>query len=184
MRVAGGARFAVHRAYLRLRYHGPLSYMLGLLLRRKFTRAGLLVRVPGLPMVRIRNDGGHIEAANCTFFPGVRLECWTGARLIIGNGTYLNRNTEVIAAREVLIGRDCKISWDVVIMDTDQHGIGTGRPVARPIKIGDRVWIGCRAIILKGVSIGDDAVIGAGTIVTKDVPPAGVVVGPAARVIR
>lgn len=159
----------------------PLSaYLRGLVARRKFTRAGLLMIWPGGPNVTITNLGGEITVENCTFFPGVRLEVHSGGRIIIGNGTYLNRNTEIIAGREVRIGRDCQISWDVVIMDTDQHGIGGQTPVARPVTIGNRVWIGCRAIILKGVTIGDGAVIGAGAIVTKDVPPGAIVTGPAA----
>jgi acetyltransferase-like isoleucine patch superfamily enzyme len=113
-------------------------------------------------------------------FPWVRLEVWQGGRIIIGNGTYLNRNTEIIAQHEVRIGRDCMIAWDVVIMDTDQHGRDDGPPLARPVIIGNHVWIGCRALILKGVSIGDHAIIGAGAIVTHDVPPSGIVTGPAA----
>ena len=172
------------RVRQRLRRHSLLSLILGVGLRFRFTRAGLIVREPGLPFIRVRNDGGRIEVENCTFYPGVRLECWRGARITIGNGTYLNRNAEVIAQREVTIGRDCKIAWDVVIMDTDQHGVGSAPAVAAPVRIGDRVWIGCRAIILKGVTIGSGAVIGAGAIVTSDVPPDAVVVGPAAKVIR
>jgi acetyltransferase-like isoleucine patch superfamily enzyme len=114
----------------------------------------------------------------------VRLECGEGARITIGNGTYLNRGVEVVAARSVSIGRDCKIARDVIIMDTDQHALPGAELVVKPVVIGDRVWIGARAIILKGVHIGDDAVIGAGAVVTKDVPPRGVAVGPAARLIR
>jgi acetyltransferase-like isoleucine patch superfamily enzyme len=142
------------------------------------------VREPGLPLVKVHNEGGQIEVGNCNFYPGVRLECSPGARIAIGNGTYLNRNVEIVAHREVCIGRDCKIAWDVVIMDTDQHAIGDAPPVAKPVQIGDKVWIGCRAIVLKGVTIGDGAVIGAGAIVTKDVPPGAVVVGQAARIVR
>jgi acetyltransferase-like isoleucine patch superfamily enzyme len=167
-----------------MRQHSPGAYLLGLLVRRKLTRAGVIVQMPWWPLLKVRNEGGTIEVANCTFFPGVRLECWRGARIVIGNGTYLNRNTEIIAAREVTIGRDCKISWDVIIMDTDQHGFHGAEPEARPVRLGDRVWIGCRAIILKGVTIGDDAVIAAGAIVTKDVPPGAIVAGQAARIIR
>jgi acetyltransferase-like isoleucine patch superfamily enzyme len=178
------ARTLAQRIRHRLRRHSLISLLLGCTLRFRFTRAGLLVREPGLPFIKILNRGGRIEAANCTFYPGVRLECWRGALIRIGNGTYLNRNTEIIAQHQVVIGRDCKIAWDVVIMDTDQHGIGDSPPVARPVWIGDDVWIGCRAIILKGVTIGDGAVIGAGAIVTHDVPPGAVVVGQAARVIR
>ena len=172
------------RVRQRLRRHSLLSLLLGLLLRFRFSRAGLVVRVPGLPFIKIRNYGGRIEVANCTFFPGIRLECWRGARITIGNGTYLNRNVEIIAQREVTIGRDCKIAWDVIIMDTDQHGVGDAPLIPKPVRIGDRVWIGCRAIVLKGVTIGEGAVIGAGAIVTKDVPPGAVVVGQAARAIR
>jgi len=168
----------------RLRKHSLLSQLLGLWLRLRFSSAGLLVREPGLPCIKIRNDGGRLEAANCKFYPGVRLEVMRGARISIGNGTYLNRNTEIIAQQEVTIGRDCKIAWDVVIMDTDQHGIGDAEPVVKPVRIGDRVWIGCRVIVLKGVTIGDGAVIGAGAIVTRDVPPGAVAVGQPARVIR
>jgi acetyltransferase-like isoleucine patch superfamily enzyme len=168
----------------RLRRHSILSLLLGVALRFRFSRAGLIVREPGLPFIKVRNDGGRIEVENCTFYPGVRLDCWRGARITIGNGTYLNRNAEIVAQREVTIGRDCKIAWDVVIMDTDLHGLGNAPAVAAPVRIGDRVWIGCRAIVLKGVTIGSGAVIGAGAIVTSDVPPDAVVVGPAARVIR
>jgi acetyltransferase-like isoleucine patch superfamily enzyme len=168
----------------RLRKHSVSSLILGALLRRKFTRAGLLVREPGLPRIRIRNLGGSIEADNCTFFPGVRLECWSGANIRIGNGTYLNRNVEIIAQREVVVGRDCQISWDVVIMDTDQHGFGGEPPTAHPVRLGDRVWVGCRAIILKGVTIGDDAVVAAGSVVTRDVAAGSVVAGVPARLIR
>ena len=128
--------------------------------------------------------GGLVEAGNCTFYPGVRLECWRGAVISIGTGTYLNRNTEIIAAAEVRIGRDCKIAWDVVIMDTDQHPTDDGPLRNEPVRIGDRVWIGCRAVILKGVTIGDDAIVGAGSIVTKDVAAATVVGGNPAHLIR
>jgi acetyltransferase-like isoleucine patch superfamily enzyme len=177
-------RTVTERVRDRLQRHSLLSHILGLFLRFRFSSAGVITREFGLPLTRIRNTGGRIEVGNCNFYPGVRLECWRDARIVIGNGTYLNRNVEIIAQEEVSIGRDCKIAWDVVIMDTDQHGIGGELPVAQPVRIGDRVWIGCRAIILKGVTIGDDAVIGAGAVVTRDVPPGAVAVGQPARVIK
>lgn len=151
---------------------------------RQFTSTGWLACAPGFPKVRVRNLGGTVEAGNCLFFSGVRLEVGLGGRLRIGTGTYLNRNTEVIAWREVLIGNDCQIGWDVLIMDTDQHPI-PGRGIDnRPVRIGDRVWIGARAIILKGVTIGDDAVVGAGAIVTHDVPAGAIAVGQPARCLQ
>src|SRR5258706_9241230 len=158
------------------------AHLRGALLRRKFTRAGVVVVQPGRPGVQLTTHGGEIICENCSFLPGVRLEVFRGARTFIGSGTYLSRNTEVIAETEVHIGRQCKISWDVVIMDTDQHGFGGMYAATRPVFIGDNVWIGCRAIILKGVTIGAGAVIGAGAIVTHDVPPGAIVTGQAAAV--
>ena len=60
----------------------------------------------------------------------------------------------------------------------------TGVEWARPIRIGDNVWIGGSATILPGVSIGDNAVVGEGSVVTRDVEPGTVVAGNPARVIR
>lgn len=161
----------------------PLTYRAwGWWVARRFTTAGWLACTPGFPKVRVRNLGGRVEAGNCLFFPGVRLEVGSGARLSVGTGTYLNRNTEVIAWQEVTIGRDCMIGWDVLIMDTDQHPLPGRGLQNRPVRIGDRVWIGARATILKGVTIGDGAVVGACSVVTGDVPAGGVVTGPKAAV--
>ncbi|MHB8514305.1 MAG: acyltransferase [Dehalococcoidia bacterium] len=170
------------RAWRKLRQHSLFEFAFGLLLARHFTSAGLTIVRPGFPKPRAINRGGTIETGNCAFFPGVRLEVLKGGRIVIGDGTYLNRNTEVVSAREVRIGRNCKIAWDVVIMDTDQHPVG-GIDRSAPIWIGDDVWIGCRAIILKGVHIGHGAVVGAGAVVTKDVPAGACVTGPAAAVV-
>ncbi|MBV9596820.1 MAG: hypothetical protein JOZ87_08145 [Chloroflexi bacterium] len=69
-------------------------------------------------------------------------------------------------------------------MDTDQHALTTGELLAEPVVIEDRVWIGARAIVLKGVTVGHDAVIGAGSVVTRDVPARAVVAGVPARLLR
>jgi acetyltransferase-like isoleucine patch superfamily enzyme len=161
-----------------------MSYLLGLWLRQSFQKAGILCVRGGWPLPAVENRGGTVEAENCAFFSGVRLECWPGARISIGNGTYLNRNAEVVAAHSVTIGRDCKIARDVIIMDTDQHEVPGMGLVSKPVRIGDHVWIGCRAIILKGVTIGAGAVVAAGAVVTKDVPARAVVAGTPARVLR
>ena len=174
----------LHKSTHRLRSYGVRAHVLGLLLRLRFARAGVVLVMDSWTLPDVDNKGGRIEVGNCAFFGGVRLECWKDALISIGSGTYLNRNTEIVAAHSVTIGRDCKIARDVIIMDTDQHEIpGRGVPTA-PVDIGDRVWIGARAIILKGVTIGHDTIIGAGAIVTKSVPPHSTVVGPAARILR
>jgi acetyltransferase-like isoleucine patch superfamily enzyme len=172
------------RIRARLRRAGVRSHLLGLLLRVKLPRSGVLLVMGGWHLPEIDDRGGRIDVGSCAFFPGVRLECWKDAHIRIGSGTYLNRNTEIVAAKSVALGRDCKIGRDVLIMDTDQHPV-PGQPfVPAPVAIEDRVWIGARAMILKGVTIGHDSIIGAGAIVTRDVPPLSVAVGQPARVIR
>ena len=68
-------------------------------------------------------------------------------------------------------------------MDSDAHTID-GRKNTKPVKIGDKVWIGTGAIILAGVTIGDGAVIAAGSLVNKDVPEKALVGGVPAKIIR
>src|SRR5437016_5776008 len=143
----------VARVRRRLRAGGIWSHLAGLLIRGRFQKAGIIIVKGGWPLPTIDNFGGRIEIGNSALWSGVRLEVWQGARLTIGTGTYLNRNTEVVAAQAVTIGRDCKIARDVLIMDTDQHALPGGDLVAAPVVIEDRVWIGARAIILKGVQI-------------------------------
>ena len=69
------------------------------------------------------------------------------------------------------LGKGCAIARDVIIRDYDAHQIlNSGHEMAKDVCIGEHVWIGTRAIILKGVTIGDGAVVAAGAVVTKDVP--------------
>src|SRR5438105_1074532 len=131
----------------RLRSAGLLSHIAGLWLRRYFQKAGIVVVRGGWPLPSVQNDGGRIEVENCAFFSGVRLECWRGATIRIGNGTYLNRNVEIVSARLVTLGRDCRIARDVIIMYTDQHALPNGDLAAQPVVIEGRGWIGGRAII-------------------------------------
>ena len=174
----------VSRFIERLREGVPVSaFLRGLLLRRHFSGGGLLLALPGGPMPRVRNVGGEIEVESCSFESGVRLEVYEGGKLSIGKGTYVNRNVQIVVSQSVSIGKRVKIGWDVIIMDTDLHG-HSGRPAkTKPVVIEDDVWIGCRALILKGVHIGEGAIIAAGAIVTKDVPPLGVVASPSASVL-
>ena len=157
--------------------------VLGALLRSRFTRAGRLIVHGGLPLPSVDNQGGRIELGNVGLFNGVRFECWKDAVIRVGDGTYLNRGTEIVAARSVSIGRDCKIARDVIIMDTDQHELPGQLLQVQPVVIEDRVWIGARAIVLKGVTIGHDSVVAAGAVVTKSVPPRSIVGGVPAKVI-
>ncbi|HEX6032058.1 MAG TPA: hypothetical protein VFY90_11560, partial [Tepidiformaceae bacterium] len=88
------------------RRYGAWSLARGLLLRRHFSRCGVLAWRGGLPTPHIENRG-TLVAENISLFSGVRLEVEHGATLSIGKGTYLNRGVTVVCDREVRIGRNC-----------------------------------------------------------------------------
>jgi acetyltransferase-like isoleucine patch superfamily enzyme len=124
------------------------------------------------------------------FQPSVLRALSPGAQLILGRGVGVS-GTALCAGAGIEIGEQTIIGAGAMIIDNDFH-LPTGewgwsddfRSSARPIKIGRGVFIGARAIVLKGVTIGDRAVVGAGALVTKDVPAHHVAVGNPARVFQ
>jgi len=125
---------------------------------------------------RVRFDGRTVP---------IELVSWSGP-LTIGEGTYINYGCSISAHAGVSIGRNCLLGTYVLIMDNDYHDTRdhTKAGVSNPIVIDDEVWIGARAIVLKGVHVGRGAVIGAGAVVVKDVAPRTVVGGVPAAFIR
>ena len=111
----------------------------------------------------------------------------TAPRLMIGSGTYVNRFTMFDASERIEVGCNCLIGPFCYITDHD-HGIEMGTPIAQQplvssaVRIGNNVWIGAGAIILKGVTIGNGAVIGAGAVVTRSVRSDTKVAGVPARI--
>lgn len=119
-----------------------------------------------------------------SFYTGFSLYINPGAHLELGSG-YANNGLNLSCFERVSIGREVAIAEHVTIRDSDDHVLsGASRPTTAPVTIGNHVWIGMNAIILKGVTIGDGAVIAAGGVVTRDIPPAALAAGVPARVIR
>lgn len=117
-----------------------------------------------------------------SLYTGCSVAVNEGAVLVLGSG-YINHRSCIECFQRIAIGENVAIAKGVTIRDSDAHSIDGG-PVSAPIAIGDRVWIGANAIVLKGVTIGDGAVIGAGAIVTRDVPPHALAAGVPARVLK
>ncbi len=109
-----------------------------------------------------------------------------GAEIIIGRDVGVS-GCVISAAKSIHIGDRVLIGSGALIFDSDLHplesGIRHGRGACAPIVIEDDVFIGARAIVLKGVTIGKGAIVGAGAVVTKDVPPGVRVAGNPARII-
>ncbi|MEP6662093.1 MAG: acyltransferase [Verrucomicrobiota bacterium] len=124
------------------------------------------------------------------FQPSVLRTLEPNAELILGKNVGLS-GAVLCAAKQITVGEGTIIGSGALIIDNDFHtpsgewGWSKSSPEqARPILIGRGVFIGARAIILKGVTIGDRAVVGAGAVVTRDVPSNRIAVGNPARVSR
>jgi len=114
--------------------------------------------------------------------------CDYGENIFVGDGFYANTGCVVLDCARVEIG-DRVLFAPNVQMYAATHPVeaeirASGLECARPITIGDDVWIGGGAIVLPGLAIGDRSVVGAGSVVSKDVPADVLVAGNPARVIR
>jgi maltose O-acetyltransferase len=114
--------------------------------------------------------------------------CDYGYQTFVGARTFANFGLISLDVARVTIGDDVQIGPNVQLL-TALHPVAAGPrrdkwEAARPITIGNNVWLGGGAIVLPGVTIGDNTVVGAGAVVTRDLPPDVVAAGSPARVIR
>lgn len=164
--------------------------------------AWLLVSLPGLridgwsllglasgSLIRTPNGGRLTVGRGVSIGSGVELTASRGA-IEVGDSTFIGPWTTIVARQAVRIGSRCLIAERVTIRDQD-HEIGgpVGRSIVESgfrvseVEIGDDVWIGAGAVILKGVRIGRGAVVGANAVVNRDVGCGEIVAGVPARPI-
>ncbi|MCX5134562.1 MULTISPECIES: sugar O-acetyltransferase [unclassified Streptomyces] len=111
-----------------------------------------------------------------------------GSNITIGARTFVNYHLTALDVAPIIIGDDCQLGPNVQLL-TPTHPLEP-QPrrdkleAARPITIGNNVWLGGGVIVCPGVTIGDNSVIGAGAVVTRDVPADVVAVGNPARPVR
>lgn len=111
--------------------------------------------------------------------------CAYGFNLHLGAGCYLNAGCTILDTAPVRIGARSMLGPGVQIYCADHHRDREKRAavleIARPVTLGEDVWIGGGAILLPGVTVGEGAIVGAGSVVTRDVAPGATVVGNPAR---
>ena len=135
------------------------------------------------------SDGGSLRIGANSSLDATATIIVKHGELSIGKDSYIGIGSVIVARHRIVIGDHALIAEHVTIRDQD-HKVEAGKITAKngfvtaPVIIGENVWIGAKATILKGVTIGDNAVIGANSVVTKDVLANSIVAGVPAKLIR
>ncbi len=119
-----------------------------------------------------------------------------GKNITLGKNFFANFNCMMMDCAPITIGDDVMIGANVTLA-TPMHPLDENErkqqqypdgfhdlEYAKPIVIGDKVWIGSGATVLGGVTIGEGSIIGAGSVVTRDIPPHSLALGVPCRVVR
>lgn len=165
------------------------------LFRSQCSSVGSRFRMEELPYI---NGAGRITIGADVTFSGKSSFAFNNRHIDqpnieFGDGTFVGHQCHFRVGKSILIGRHCLFAGGVGIADYDGHpldaaerrsGLTSHADEMRPVIIGDDVWLGANALVLKGVTIGDRSVIGAHAVVTKDVPSDTIVAGNPARVVK
>ena len=114
--------------------------------------------------------------------------CDYGYNIELGENFYANHNLIILDGNKVIFGDNVFIAPNCAFYTAghplDYETRNKGLEYAKPIKVGNNVWIGGNVCVMPGVTIGDNTVIGAGSVVTKDIPSNVVAVGNPCHVIK
>ena len=152
-----------------------------------FTFFSVVGGSPWLPR-DLRRRLYNMAGASMKSPPGVMFTLAGAARnLTVGASCYMNRGVFIEAISPVTVDDGAGFGMEAMVITSHHpfvHGRIQSEPVGRPVKIGKRVWIGARAVILPGAVIDDDVVIAAGAVVAGKCESYGVYAGVPARRIR
>lgn len=102
-------------------------------------------------------------------------------RLELGDGFNITAESTIVCAKDIRFGNDCLVSWDVLVMDSDEHPVfnkeGERINEDRPIVVGNHVWIGCKCMLLKGAELPDNTILAAGTALRSGFHGEGQIIG-------
>jgi acetyltransferase-like isoleucine patch superfamily enzyme len=161
-------------------------------LARHAARGGFFVRQPVEGELLEALDEGRLRIGEGTLLePGCWLTLAPEARIEIGAGCFLNRNTMLAAYELIEIGGHTMFANGCFVGDAEHRFDDPETPITwqgftskGPVKIGANCWFGVNCAVTSGVTIGDRCVIGANSVVTMDLPAGSIAAGAPARVIR
>jgi acetyltransferase-like isoleucine patch superfamily enzyme len=161
-------------------------------INRHMACAGAFIRYPVEGEVLEALDEGRLRIGAGTLLePGCWLTLSPEARIEIGEGCFLNRNTMLAALDRIEIGDHVMFANNCFVGDADHRFDDPELPVPwqgfssqGPVRIGDNSWFGVNCVVTSGVTIGERCVIGANSVVIDDLPPRVIAAGSPAKVIR
>jgi acetyltransferase-like isoleucine patch superfamily enzyme len=160
-------------------------------LARHAARGGFFIRQPVEGELLEALDEGRLRVGEGTLLePGCWLTLAPEARIEIGSGCFLNRNTMLAALELIEIGDHTMFANGCFVGDSSHRFDDPETPITQqgftskgPVRIGANCWFGVNCVVTSGVTIGERCVIGANSVVTKDLPPGTIATGAPARPI-
>lgn len=127
---------------------------------------------------------GRPLAETTTILPPLYIDY--GHNTVLGEKVWIQQGCTFFDRRGITVGNDVFIAPKVnlIMLNHTVNPYDRSTTICKPIRIGDRVWIGIAATVLPGVTIGDNAIVGANAVVSHDVPANTIVAGNPARVAR
>jgi acetyltransferase-like isoleucine patch superfamily enzyme len=161
-------------------------------LNRHAARGGFYVRYPVEGEILEALDEGRLRIGEGSLLePGCWLTLAPEARIEIGEGCFLNRNTMFAAHARIEVGDHTMFANGCFVGDADHRFDDPDTPVTQqgftskgPVVIGSNCWFGVNCVVTGGVTIGDRCVIGANSVVTRDIPSGTIAAGAPASVIK
>ena len=158
-----------HRTYLR-EMHGKVA------LPEKVERAMIKIGFGDVGHYDRKRSRGIWQVSGAVSFGG-KASIGHGSKisvrgnLSLGAGFNMTAESTIVCAKEIRFGNDCLMSWDILVMDTDEHPLYNKENERinpdKAILVGDHVWIGCKCVLLKGAEVPDNTVVAAGTLLTS-----------------
>jgi acetyltransferase-like isoleucine patch superfamily enzyme len=161
-------------------------------LHLEFLRREAFARMPVHGNVLECFEDGRLEVGAGTLLePGVWITAPGDARVVIGEGCFLNLGVMVASMELVEIGDHCMLANGCFVTDASHRYDDPRLPITwqgfttkGPTRIGANCWLGANVVVTTGVTIGERCVIGANSVVTQDVPPFSIAAGAPARIVR
>ncbi len=161
-------------------------------LNRHAARGGFFIRYPVEGELLEALDEGRLTIGEGTLLePGCWLTLAPQARIAIGEGCFLNRNTMLASHERIEIGDHTMFANGCFVGDADHRFDDPDTPITWQgfvsrgnVKIGPNCWFGVNCVVTSGVTIGERCVIGANSVVTRDIPAGTIAAGAPAKVIK